>query len=64
MELFHAVDSHVEFYTVYSLDSVIIVLFANNAFILRHSLLQAFVTSTMNSMIFLGSNNIMCALKI
>ena len=65
MELFRALNSHVEFHTDSSSDSVSIALPVINIFIIsaRHSLSWAFVTSTINHVIFLGSNKIMCALK-
>ena len=64
MELFQAVNSHVEFCTDSSSDSVS-TLPVIDAFVtsMRHSLSWMFVTSTMNRMIFLGSNKITCALK-
>ena len=69
-ELFQAMNSHVEFHlefrTDFSSDSVSIALPVIDAFIIsvRHSLSWAFVTSTMNCMIFLGPNKITCALKL
>ena len=66
MELFRAMNSHVEFHLEFctdsSSDSVSIALPVIDAFVVsaRHSLSQAFVTSTMNCMIFLGSNKITC----
>ena len=65
MELFQAVDSHVEFRTDSSSDSVSIALPVINAFVIstKHSLSCAFVTSTINHVIFLGPNKITCALR-
>ena len=69
MELFRAVNSYVEFCLKYltdsSSDSVSTALPVIDAFVIstRHSLSRAFVTSTMNRVIFLGSNKITCALK-
>ena len=65
MKLFQAVNSHVEFRIDSSSDSVSIALPVIDAFVIsmRHSLSRAFVTSTMNHVIFLGSYKITCALK-
>ena len=62
MELFGAVHSHVEFHTVSISDSVNIVLPVISAFVTstRHALSQAFVTSAINQLLFLGSNKITC----
>ena len=60
-----AVDRYVEFRTDSSSDSVSIALPIIDAFVIsmRHSLSWVFVTSTMNRVIFLECNKIMCALK-
>ena len=65
MELFHTVNNHVKFLTISSSDSVSIVLPVISALVTsaRHSLSQAFVTSTMNRMILSGSYKITCTLK-
>ena len=69
MGLFRAVNSHVEFHLAFCTDSssnsVSIALPVIDTFVIsmRHSLSQAFVTSTMNRVIFLGTNKITCALK-
>ena len=65
MESFRAVDNHAELCTVSNLDSVSIVLLVISTFVIsaRHSLSRTFVASTMNHVIFLGSNKITCALK-
>ena len=65
MELFRAMNSHVEFRTDLSSDSVSIALPVIDAFVIsmRYSLSWAFVTLTMNRVIFLGPNKITCALK-
>ena len=64
-ELNHTIDSHVEFRTVSSLNSVSIVLPVIGTFItsVRHSLSQVFDSTTTNHMTFLEPNKIMCALK-
>ena len=69
MELFQAVNSHVEFCCKFrtdsSSDSVNIALPVINAFVISmwHSLSRVFVTSTMNRVIFLGSNKNHMTLK-
>ena len=64
-ELFRAVNNHVEFHKDSSSHSVSIALPVIDAFVIStwHSLSWVFVTSTMNCVIFLGSNKIMCAIK-
>ena len=59
-ELFCTMDNHDKFHAVSSSDSVSTVLPVTYIFITsaRHSLSQAFVTSSMNCVIFLDSNKI------
>ena len=67
MELFRVVDCHVqfclEFCTDSSSDSVALPVINTFAISARYSLSQAFTTSTVNRVIFLESNKIMCTLK-